>query len=386
MARKTNIEINGTKYYRMTAVVGRDGNGKIIRKQFYGKDKSDAESKKNEYLNGIKNGLNVNFQDVSTGDLFHLWLFEVVKERLKPSTFERYEGIYRNYIKSTNIYGIKICNLQSIQFQRYYNKLYKKGKSSNVVKNLNKLLREFFNYAIDEGYINRNLCSGLSIPGKKDSKKKEIKIFTDEEIHVLQKSLDGNRLKALFLLDLGTGLRQGEILALKWDDIDIGKKELHVTKSIKKVSVIENDNTRSYITIEQEPKSQSSIRTVPMPSTLIPIIKKHKLQQDKEKLAAGESYNNDNNYVFTTSTGNVIDSRNLIRAYSRALKKAQIPYRNFHSLRHTYATKLFERKNRLETVQKLLGHSRSSITADIYTHVMPKQKVDTVETLNDLFE
>lgn len=385
MARKTNIKINGSQYYRVTAVVGRDGNGKIIRKQFYGKDKSDAENKKNEYLNGIKNGLNVNFQDVSLGDLLHLWLFEVMKEQLKPSTFERYEGIYRNYIKNNNIYGIKICNLQSIQLQRYYNRLYKSGKSSNVIKNLNKLLREFFNYALDEGYTNRNPCSRLSIPGKKDIQKEEIQVFTDDEIHKFEKSLNGNRLKALFLLDIGTGLRQGELLALKWDDIDIDKMELHVKSSLKKVSIIESDDVRSYKTIEQTPKSQSSIRTVPIPSTLIPILKKHKLQQEKEKLAADESFNN-NNFVFTTSTGCTIDSRNLIRAYSRALKKANIPYRKFHSLRHTYATKLFERNNRLETVQKLLGHSSISITADIYTHVMPSQKTNTAETLNDLFK
>lgn len=138
--------------------------------------------------------------------------------------------------------------------------------------------------------------------------------------------------------------------------------------------------------IEQTPKTKNSIRTIPFPENLVPILKKHKLHQDQEKLAAGDSYNNKSNFIFTTSTGNIIDSRNLIRAYSRALKKSQIPYRNFHSLRHTYATKLFERKNRLETVQKLLGHSHSSITADIYTHVMPKQKIDTVETLNDLFK
>ena len=129
MARKTNIEINGTKYYRMTAVVGRDGNGKIIRKQFYGKDKSDAEKKKNEYLNGIKNGLNVNFQDVTLGKLMHLWLFEVMKSKIKPATFERYEGIYRNYVKSDSIYGSKLCNIQSIQLQRYYNLLYNPNTS-----------------------------------------------------------------------------------------------------------------------------------------------------------------------------------------------------------------------------------------------------------------
>lgn len=383
MARKTNIEINGTKYYRMTAVVGRDGNGKIIRKQFYGKDKSDAEKKKNEYLNGIKNGLNVNFQDVTLGKLMHLWLFEVMKSKIKPATFERYEGIYRNYVKSDSIYGSKLCNIQSIQLQRYYNLLYKSAKSSNVIKNLNKLLKEFFNYAIDEGYLNRNPCARLTIPGLKDVKKEEVQVFSDEEIHRFESILINHRLRALFLMALGTGLRQGELLGLKWSDIDFEKKEVHVKRAIKQVSLINDDGSREFKAIEQIPKSKNSVRTVAIPSKLIPILEEHKSKQQEEK-STNVGYI-DNNFVFATPTGKNIYARNLTKMYRRLLKKANVPYRKFHCLRHTYATKLFERKARPETVQKLLGHSSISTTADIYTHVMPKQKTDAAETLNDLF-
>lgn len=383
MARKTNIEINGIKYYRMTAVVGRDGNGKIIRKQFYGKDKSDAEKKKNEYLNGIKNGLNVNFQDVTLGKLMHLWLFEVMKSKIKPATFERYEGIYRNYVKSDSIYGSKLCNIQSIQLQRYYNLLYKSAKSSNVIKNLNKLLKEFFNYAIDEGYLNRNPCARLTIPGLKDVKKEEVQVFSDEEIHRFESILINHRLRALFLMALGTGLRQGELLGLKWSDIDFEKKEVHVKRAIKQVSLINDDGSREFKAIEQIPKSKNSVRTVAIPSKLIPILEEHKSKQQEEK-STNVGYT-DNNFVFATPTGKNIYARNLTKMYRRLLKKANVPYRKFHCLRHTYATKLFERKARPETVQKLLGHSSISTTADIYTHVMPKQKTDAAETLNDLF-
>lgn len=384
MARKTNIAINGSRYYRMTSVVGRDGNGKIIRKQFYGKDKSDAEKKKNEYLNGIKNGLNVNFQDISLGKLMHLWLFEVMKSKIKPSTFERYEGIYRNYIKNDSIYGSKLYNLQSIQLQRYYNLLYKSGKSSNVIKNLNKLLKEFFNYAVDEGYISRNPCSRLTIPGLKDVKKEEIHVFSDEDIRKFEDVLINHRLRALFLLALGTGLRQGELLGLKWDDIDFNKSELHVKRAIKQVSLINEDGSREFKAIEQIPKSKNSVRVVAIPSKLIPILNEHKKNQQEEKQSTGVDYF-DNNFVFATPTGKTIYARNLTKMYKRLLKKANVPYHKFHCLRHTYATKLFERKARPETVQKLLGHSSISTTADIYTHVMPKQKTDAAEMLNDLF-
>lgn len=213
----------------------------------------------------------------------HLWLFEVAKIKVKPSTFERYEGIFRNYIKNNSIYVSKLCNLQSIQIQRYYNKLYKSSKSSSIIKNLNKLLREFFNYAISEGYLNRNPCTGLSIPGLKDVKKEEIQVFTDDEIHKFENALNEHRLKALFLLVLGTGLRQGELLGLKWSDINLDKKELHVERSIKQVSLIDDDGTRKFKIIEQTPKSKNSIRTVPIPSKIIPVFKKHNCSKRKKR-------------------------------------------------------------------------------------------------------
>lgn len=130
MARKTNYNKNGNEYYRVTATIGRDANGKLIRKEFYGKSKKEAEDKRDEYLNGIKNGLNIDYANISLGELMHLWLFEIIRisSKIKPSTFQRYEGIYRNYILNSEIYGMKLCDLKAIQIQRYYNKLYENGK------------------------------------------------------------------------------------------------------------------------------------------------------------------------------------------------------------------------------------------------------------------
>lgn len=107
----------------------------------------------------------------------------------------------------------------------------------------------------------------------------------------------------------------------------------------------------------------------------------HKRRQSEEKLHAGEAYE-DNNLVFCNELGKIIDSRNLTKSYKRAILKANIPYRKFHSLRHTYATRLFENRVSLKTIQALLGHSKIEITANIYTHVLPEQKINAVEVLN----
>ncbi len=388
MARKINTKINGSEYFRVTATVGRDCDGKVIRKQFYGNGRADAEAKRDEYLDNIKNGLNVNYEYMTLGQLMHTWLFEVVRisNGIKPSSFERYEGIYRNYVKNSDIYGVKISLIKSILLQRYYNKLYDNGKSSNVIKNLNKLLKSFFNYAVDERYIIRNPCIGkkIVIPGESEKTDTEVEVFTNEEIKLLFTTLENHRLKALILLALGTGLRQGELLGLKWSDIDLKNKELKVQRSIKQVYIISGDETKEYKTIEQTPKSKNSIRSVPIPSTLIPILEKHAIEQKTEKLKAGSSYI-ESEYIFTTELGNTINARNLTRSYKRLLKKAKIKYKKFHSLRHTYATKLFERDEPIKTVQMLLGHSDISITSNIYTHVMPEKKINAAEKLNDLF-
>jgi integrase len=223
MTIKTNYAKNVNYYYRVTATVERDSNGKPIRKEFYGKGKKDTAAKREEYLNEIKNNLHLNYKDATMGQLLHSWLFEIVRVKVKSSSFERYEGIYRNYLLKSDILGMKLADIKTLQIQRYYNELYESGKSSSIIYNLHKLIRSFFTYAVNEDYILKNPCtSGKVIIPKEDTPEEtDIVIFTDEELDLLKKALNDHHLKYLILTALGTGLRQGELLALKWDDIDL---------------------------------------------------------------------------------------------------------------------------------------------------------------------
>lgn len=391
MARATNYKKNGKEYYRVTVTIGHDSNGKPIRKEFYGTGKKEAETKRDEYLKGIRDGLSKDFQKVTLGNLIHSWLFEIVRvsKNIKPSTFQRYEGIYRNYIKDKKISLLPLVEIKSLQIQRYYNELYDSGKSSSVIHNLNKVLKAFFNYAVDEGYLPKNPCSGkrIMIPGIIDVNKEneEIKVFNDDEIESIKNALHGHRLRCLILFDLGTGLRQGELLGLKIGDIDLENMLVHVNQSIKQVNVFDREGNKKYVTVEQLPKTKHSIRTVPIPSKLKPTIEEYIELRKIEKAKAGSSYK-ESDYFFVTPSGTTINSSNLIKSYKRILKKAGVEYRKFHSLRHTYATKLFEAGVPLKTIQMLLGHSDISITANIYTHIMPKEKITAAENLNNIFE
>lgn len=262
------------------------------------------------------------------------------------------------------------------------------GKSTNVIKNLDKLLKSFLNYCVDEGYIVRNYCMGksITIPEKNsvnENKKDDVTVFTIDEQNQFIKAVENHRLRALFLLGLGTGLREGEIIGLKWSDINYKECTVSVKRAIKGVTLIEG-NKRKYQLIEQTPKTKNSIRTIPFPENLVPILKKHELHQKEEQIKAGSLYTK-NNYVFCTELGLPIDPRNLRRAYERVLKNNNIPYKKFHSLRHTFATRLFENNVRLKTVQILLGHSDINITGNIYTHVMPPEKIKAIDKINSIF-
>ena len=158
MAVKTNYKKNGKEYYRVTATVGKKSDGKPIRKEFYGKSKKEAEQKRDEYLRNVANGLNIDYENATLVPLMELWLFEVVKHsnKIKETTFERYESIFRNYIKTAPFAYSKLNDIKSITVQKYYNTLFEEGKSSNVIHDINLKLNSFFEYAVNQGYLTKN--------------------------------------------------------------------------------------------------------------------------------------------------------------------------------------------------------------------------------------
>lgn len=153
----------------------------------------------------------------------------------------------------------------------------------------------------------------IIIPGSKEIEDKEVETFTNEEITLHKKVLDGNKYKCLIPMALGTGLRQGELLALKWNDLSTEFTEVTVNKTIKSVKKFESDGTSKKEIITQQPKSIHINRTVPIPSSLIPIIKSHQLKQKIEKVKVVSSYA-DQDFIFATETGNPLDPKNFFQS------------------------------------------------------------------------
>lgn len=374
MAKKTNSKINGKEYYRIRKVIGHTASGKKVLKNFYGESKKDAEQKADEYLNNIENGLIIDFENFTVSELMHTWLFDFLhnSSRIKPSTFQRYEGLYRNYIKNSEIAGNKLINIKSIQLQKFYNHLSKDGYSYSQINSLNTFLKVFFNWCIDNDYILKNPCSKVNIKGNKNeiinNRKKDVEILSEKEIKTLKKRLKGSDFELLFLLDLATGLRQGELLALDWEHIDLKNKTIKIERSVKEVYIYDNENTKHIETIFQTPKTANSFRTVPIPNALIDIL---------------NNIENKKGLLFKDNDGKPLKGKNVSTKWSKILKECNIPHKKFHSIRHTYASMLLSKGVDIETVAELMGHSAISIT-QIYLHSSSKSKNKSVNKLNSI--
>lgn len=378
------VETNGVnKGLRASISAGRDENGKLIRKQFYGKTQKEVKTKLEEYKKQLSLGALPTDNKLTLEQWYYTWLFDYRIKDLKPKSFEKYEGIYRNYIKDTQLGRLKLKDLRATHLQKYYNDLIDKDKKpTSTIKGLNTRLKPCLAEAEKQGYIQKNYCKLVTLP--KDNTTREIKVLTPEQQKSFIAALVAHELEMLFLTALGTGLRLGEILGLKWSDIDFNTGTLTVNRTLQRVTEIDRNGNRKSKVIEQVPKTKNSIRTIPIPNNILTKLKDHKIQQSKNKLQLGELYSN-NDYVFCDNLGYPIDDKRPNRNLKSLLTKLNIEPLKFHGLRHTYATRLFEAGVPPKTVQVLMGHYDISITLDIYTHVMENTKLEAVDKLNEIF-
>lgn len=376
--------VNGVnKGWRASISAGRDEHGNLIRKQFYGKTQKEVKSKLEEYKKQLNLGILPADDKLTLEQWYYTWLFDYRIKDLKPKSFQKYEGIYRNYIKDTQLGRLKLKDLRATHLQKYYNDLMdKNNKPPSTIKEINTRIKPCLVEAEKQGYIQKNYCKLVTLP--KNNTTKEIKVLTQNQQKSFISALASHGLEMLFLIAIGTGLRLGEILGLKWSDIDFNSGTLTVNRTLQRITIIDRDGNRVSKVIEQPPKTKNSIRTIPIPKNILSKLRDHKVKQSKIKLQLGELYAN-NDYIFCDNLGYPLDDKRPNRNFKSILKKLGIEPIKFHGLRHTYATRLFEAGVPPKTVQALMGHANIDVTMDIYTHVMEDTKLEAVERLNEIF-
>lgn len=386
---------NGT--WRGLLTIGYNDDGSPRRKSFSGKTQKEVSTKMKEFSVDNNRGLLPSDDKLTLSQWFHTWLFTYRKNDLKAASFEKYEGIYRNYINNNTIGNIKLKDLRTTPLQNYYNSLIAEyNKTPSTIKSINKCLKSCLNKAVKEGYILKNYTLFVNLPKIQKVDNDPINIFTPMEQQIFMNEAIKNKKGILYIFALGTGLRLGELLALRWSDISFKSKTVSVNKSIKETYTIDENEERHFTVIEQEPKTKNSYRDVPINDNLLELLKEHKKKQILE-IENNKDVYIDNLLVFATPTGNYLGFSNvrkifkkIIKNYNNSLAEEEnsilLPDIRLHDMRHTFATRLFENGVAPKTVQSLLGHADITTTMNIYTHVMKDKKDEAVDTINHLFK
>lgn len=349
-----------------------------------------TEKELKEKIKNITKDLDNNIKDTKEyfDTFFTEWLFNIRFLKLKETSKNIYESIYRIYIKECELSDIKVNEICVADVQKYYNNLIKKGATPHTVVQIHKLINPFIRYLYDNDIIIKDFTRAIQLP-KEDEKTKlkkaeKINPFTLEEQKKFIQVIKGNNYEILYLTALYTGMRRGELLALTWNDINFDKGYIDVNKTMSLVSEVSEEGRGDNKIIVQTPKTRGSIRKVDIPVTLANILRKYKIKQAESILKSNGRYEK-NNLVFCNKNGKYLAPSYVTRKLKKTLIDNGMEARRFHDLRHTYATRLFELDENPKTVQTLLGHSNIGTTLNTYTHVLDKSKSKTVSKLEVLF-
>lgn len=351
-------------------------------RDLYGKTVKELDDKVKKLKHSLDYGVKQNKN--SFGEYFKNWLFNIHFLSIKESSQNTYYSLYENHIKDSSMSNVELQDLSGIDFQNYINILSKNKVPVSTITNIYKLIKPSITYAYNNNLILKDFSSSIVLPKEKESikrmKNNKQKSFTSKQQELFVETIKGNKHEALFLTALYTGIRQGELLALTWDDINLDEQYIDVNKNVVKIKSVDANKKSSYYYKVQTPKTLSSIRRVFFPKILIEPLKALKEKQEERKYLLKDEYNTDLNLVFCNSKGYYLDAGNVRKKFKVVAIEIGAPDVSFHSMRHAYASRLFENKVKDKTVQKLLGHSNISTTLNIYTHVQENVLKDAVNT------
>lgn len=248
-----------------------------------------------------------------------------------------------------------------------------KGLSAKTINNIYNLLKEYLDTVVGK-LIFSNPCIGTKRPILID---KEMRVMTQEEMEYFINEVFRERLRAAIFVSLFTGIRMGELLALKWDDVDLKCRRITVSKNIVRVKTHGNASNKTVLIVQDTPKTKKSNRKVPLMPQVCDILQMHRFMQLKE------DWPNFDNLVFPSKCGTPTDPRTYQKRIEAVAKRCEVYGIGAHTLRHTFATRLSERNIPLHIIQKILGHASIETTMR-YSHALDDEKEKAVDSLDDI--
>jgi integrase len=339
------------------------------RTQTY-RTKKEAELREREWLTEIDRGTALDTSKATIGKHMTAWLDTIVQHNVRPTTLAGYRATVVNHI-IPRLGDAPVQRITAAKIQATYSEMLSEGKGARTVQLVHLRLQQALAVAVQWNIIAVNPCDRVKPPR---ARRKELRTWNRDEVRRFLVCAADDVYSPLWQIALATGMRRGELLGVRWQDIDLARGTLTVQQAV----TLLNDKA-----IIQQPKSAASRRTVRLPSHCIAALRAHK---DRHAFGATQRASGDetSDLVFTSATGGIIHPRNLIRNFALIVEEEEkrrlaerpddTPLRRirFHDLRHTFATLSLSGGADIKTVSTRLGHSGIAITGDVYSHVTPE--------------
>jgi len=285
-----------------------------------------------------------------------------------PKTLERYRELAKGQIVP-HLGAHKLQRLKPEHVQQWHGVLVGLGLAPRTVGHAHRLLRLVLQCAVKNGTLTRNVATVHRPPKVEDA---EIEILSAEQIGDVRAKLEGHTLLPIVELALATGMRRGELLGLQWGDIDLDAGTLRVERSL--------EETAAGLRLKQ-PKTKRGRRNISLPAETVTMLRAHKVKLLELRFALGLGNITPETLVFSTIEGRLVRPRNLTKAWSRVQADKKLPHVSFHALRHSHVSVLIRSSVDILTISRRLGHSKASITLDVYGHLISGADKDAADAI-----
>ncbi len=356
--------------WRAEITLGWDEHGRRRTLRFRAKTRKEAADWLAARLAERQRGMLAEPSKQAVADFMRSWLEDWATTSVAPRTFESYSRVVRRYVVPV-LGEVPLAKLGPQHLQRLYRPLIEAGHTRTALM-VHAVLHRALGHAVKWNLLARNPADLVDPPRHRYG---EMRALDPEQARRLLEAARGERLEAVYVLALACGLREGEILGLKWEDLDLKEGVLHVRRTLAWV-----DGGFRFL----EPKTEKSRRTIVLPAVAVAALKRHKARQAEERLALGDWAYPD--LVFTTRIGTPLAKSDFIRRdFKRLLAKTDLPSSiRFHDLRHTFATLSLAGGADLKALQAALGHARLTTTADTYAHVLAEQRRRVARVMDEV--
>ena len=346
--------------------------GKAIYKNVLGRSQAEVKEKLKQAIGEIQALDITKAGKYTVGEWMEVWFQDYAKIKVRPSSHQTYQGYIQNHIRP-NIGDIPLEKLTSLDLQKFYKKLLTQGRvdlveakgqpkglSAKTVRNIHQILSSALKLAQEQRLILSNPAEGCALPRMEHQ---EMKTLTTVQLASFFREARESGVFELYYLELATGLRRGELLGLKWEDIDLERGDLRVRRQVSRI----NGEV-----VEAPLKTKNAYRTLPLAEDTVSVLR-------EQRRKVGNSP-----WVFPSPNGGPISPDSVLHMLHRVLKRAGLPKVRFHDLRHTFATLALQNGVDVKTVSGMLGHFSAGFTLDTYAHITSAAQRQAAQTMGSV--